>query len=76
MDMAKYIEYLKGIKGYKQQIVHIEEIPAKKARYGKLKKDLPECLQNYLDSKQIKLYSHQSEAINKIREGKNVVIVT
>ena len=74
--MAKYIEYLKGIKGYKQQIVHIEEIPEQEARYGKLEKTLPGCLQGYLDRKQISLYSHQAEAINTIRQGKNVVIVT
>ncbi len=76
MDMEKYIDYLKGIKGYKQQIVHIEEIPAQEARYGELEKPLPICLQSYLNHKQIRLYSHQAEAINKIRQGKNVVIVT
>ncbi len=76
MDVAKYIEYLKSIKGYKQQIVHVEEIPAQDAQYGKLEKPLPACLQSYLERKQIKLYSHQADAINKIRQGKNVVIVT
>jgi len=74
--MARYIEHLKGVKGYKQQIVHIEEIPAQDAQYGELKKPLPICMQSYLNRKQIKLYSHQAEAVNKIREGKNVVIVT
>jgi DEAD/DEAH box helicase domain-containing protein len=74
--MARYIEHLKGVKGYKQQIVHIEEIPAQDAQYGELKKPLPTCMQSYLNRKQIKLYSHQAEAVNKIREGKNVVIVT
>jgi DEAD/DEAH box helicase domain-containing protein len=76
MDMEKYIVYLQGLKGYKQQIVHIEEIPAQEARYAELEKSLPACLQSYLDRKLIKLYSHQTEAVNKIRQGKNVVIVT
>ncbi len=74
--MSKYILYLKGLKGYKGQIVHIEEISAQEAHFGILEKPLSECLQNYLDRKDIKLYSHQAEAINKIRQGKNVVIVT
>lgn len=76
MDMEKYILYLKGLKGYKQQIVHIEEIPAKDAHFGELEKPLPSCLQDYLARKGIKLYSHQADAINRIRRGKNVVIVT
>lgn len=74
--MAKYIAYVKGLKGYKQQIVHVEEIPAQEARYGQLEKPLPDCLQCYLEQKEIILYSHQAEAINKIRCGKNIVIVT
>ena len=74
--MEKYIRFLKGVKGYKDQIVHVEEIPAREASYGELEKPLPKCLQTYLDRKAIKLYSHQASAINKARQGKNVVIVT
>lgn len=74
--MSKYILYLKGLKGYKGQIVHIEEISAQEAHFGILEKPLSECLQAYLDRKGIRLYSHQAEAINKIRQGRNVVIVT
>ena len=76
MEMEKYIRYLKNVKGYKQQIVHVEEIPAKEACYGELDKPLPKCIQDYLNRKKIKLYSHQACAINKARQGKNVVIVT
>jgi DEAD/DEAH box helicase domain-containing protein len=76
MDMEKYIRFLKGVKGYKQQIVHVEEISAREACYGKLDNPLPNCIQAYLNRKEIKLYSHQACAINKARQGKNVVIVT
>src|SRR5665647_392606 len=76
MEMEKYIHYLKNVKGYKQQIVHVEEIPAREACYGELDKPLPKCIQDYLSRKEIKLYSHQACAINKSRQGKNVVIVT
>jgi DEAD/DEAH box helicase domain-containing protein len=76
MEMEKYIRFLKSVKGYKQQIVHIEELPARDACYGQLEKPLPKCIQDYMDRKEIKLYSHQACAINKVRQGKNVVIVT
>ncbi|XES78109.1 MAG: DEAD/DEAH box helicase [Candidatus Bathyarchaeia archaeon] len=76
MDIGKYIRHLESLKGYKQQIVHIEEIPAREAAYGDLDKPLPKCLQDYLQQAGIRLYSHQACAINQIRQGKNVVITT
>jgi DEAD/DEAH box helicase domain-containing protein len=76
MDIGKYIRHLESLKGYKQQIVHIEEIPAREAAYGNLDKPLPKCLQDYLQQAGIRLYSHQACAINQIRQGKNVVITT
>ncbi len=76
MDGAKYIRYLKGLNGYKQQIVHVEEIPAREAVYGELDKPLPKALADYLERKKIRLYTHQAQAINQIRQGKNVVVVT
>ncbi len=36
----------------------------------------PANIQNCLKNREIKLYSHQAEAINKARAGKNVIIVT
>ncbi|MCW4000611.1 MAG: DEAD/DEAH box helicase [Candidatus Bathyarchaeota archaeon] len=57
-------------------IAHIQEIPAQDACYGELEKPLPENISAYLQSKGIKFYSHQAEAINKARQGKNVIIGT
>jgi DEAD/DEAH box helicase domain-containing protein len=76
VNAEKYIQYLKGLSGYKQQIVHIEELPAREACYGELEKPLPKPLQEYLERKNIRLYAHQAAAINHVRQGKNVVIVT
>jgi DEAD/DEAH box helicase domain-containing protein len=64
------------MQSYKKQIVHTEEIPAQEACFGELEKPLPENIQSCLLNRKIKLYSHQAEAINKARQGKNVVIVT
>ena len=61
---------------YKKQIVHIEKIPAQEANFGELEKPLPQNIQTCLLNRKIKFYSHQAEAINKARQGKNVVIAT
>ncbi len=71
-----FIQSIKRMQGYKKQIVHVEEISPQEACFGKLEKSLPENIQNCLMSREIHLYSHQAEAINKVRAGKNVVIVT
>lgn len=70
------IDKLKKEKWYKKQIVHVEKIPAREPSYGDLDKPLPKEIQKYLESKGIRLYTHQVDAINKIRSGKNVIITT
>ena len=57
-------------------IVHTQEIPAQDPCFGELEKALPENISTYLQNKKIKFYSHQAEAINKARQGKNVIITT
>ncbi|MDR0493121.1 MAG: DEAD/DEAH box helicase [Nitrososphaerota archaeon] len=51
-------------------------MPAHIASFGELEKPLPENLQRVLLYRKIQLYSHQAQAINEARSGKNVVIVT
>jgi DEAD/DEAH box helicase domain-containing protein len=74
--IEQFIKDIKKRESYRKQIVHLEKIPAQEAVYGQLDKPLPEVIQNFLVNDRIQLYSHQAEAINKIRDGKNVVIVT
>ncbi len=74
--IEQFIQSIKRMSSYKKQIVHIEKIPSQEAIFGELEKPLPEKIQNFLNTKKIQLYSHQAEAINRIRQGKNVVIVT
>ncbi|MCK5403160.1 DEAD/DEAH box helicase, partial [Candidatus Bathyarchaeota archaeon] len=74
--LEDFIHYIRSLKSYKGQIEHIEIIPPKQARYGELDTSLPDTIQNYLDRHKIRLFSHQASAINAIREGKNVIIVT
>ena len=57
-------------------IVHTQEISAQNACYGELDEALPDNISTFLQNKDIKFYSHQAEAINKARQGKNVIIAT
>jgi len=74
--IERLIERLKQEGWYSGQIVAIHELPAKEPEYAGLKEPLPEPLRRYLDSRGIKLYTHQVEAIERIRAGENVVIAT
>jgi DEAD/DEAH box helicase domain-containing protein len=74
--IEQFIQDLKKMSSYKKQIEHIEKIPSQEPTFGKLEKPLPENIQDCLIGREIRLYSHQAEAINKVRQGKNVVIVT
>jgi DEAD/DEAH box helicase domain-containing protein len=61
---------------YRNRVVHTEITPPAESRYGLLKTPLSPSLESYLDNKRIRLYSHQCEAIDSIRDGKNVIITT
>lgn len=77
MDTEYFLNSLKSHHTYDGQIVHIEHIQPRKASYAGLDKPLTGALQNCLDEHGLtSLYSHQAEAINKAREGKNVVVAT
>ena len=76
VDFEELINYIKAQDFYKNQILHIQDIPKKEAVYGKLKKPLRKRLQRWLDNNNVRLWRHQAEAINAIQEGKNTVVVT
>lgn len=75
-QMEPFIDELTKTEGYINQIAHVEILSKKEGEFGILKKPLPRELQNYLDKKNIKLYRHQTDLINLVREGENVVIST
>ena len=61
---------------YRSRTVYTEITGPVPPRYGALNAPLDETLESYLDQHRIRLYSHQCEAINRIRTGKNVIITT
>jgi len=76
LDFEDFLNYIKSQDYYAGQIVHVEDIPELKARYDNLEKPLRKRLERWLDNNDIKIWRHQAEAINLIRQGKNTVIVT
>ena len=74
--IEEFIKSIKRMQSYKKQIVHIEKLPAQEASFGELEKPLPKNLETCILNRNIKLYSHQAQAINIARQGKNVVIAT
>jgi DEAD/DEAH box helicase domain-containing protein len=61
---------------YENQIIHVEKIPKSPPVYGKLTHDLHPKIEEWLKFNQFELYSHQTDAINTVFDGNNVVIVT
>ncbi len=77
MDTGSFAAYLQTLPFYKDQLVHIEPIPFRRAKYGELDKPLPPSLQDRLDAIGIsRLFSHQAQVINAARAGQNIVVAT
>jgi DEAD/DEAH box helicase domain-containing protein len=75
MSIFNFIESLRNYRSFSLQIMEHKYIPPVKARYMKLV--LSDKLKDVLKSRGIALfYSHQVEAINLIRQGENVVVMT
>lgn len=75
MDVPELINRLKASRRYEGQIAHIEEISAREPAYSPL--ELKPLISYALAGKGIEqLYTHQAEAIKKVREGQNIVLST
>src|SRR5690606_2662931 len=75
MDISLFLDQIQASSRYENQIVHNEKIPAREALYAPL--ELKPQVKAALSGIGIEnLYTHQVEAIEKIREGKNVVLCT
>ena len=77
MRISEFIHHLQRLKPYRDQIAHVEHIPPRSARYGRLDKPLPRVLQKALKEAGIeRFYTHQAQAINAARAGGHVVVAT
>jgi DEAD/DEAH box helicase domain-containing protein len=77
LDTTGFIHYLTTQPGYTDQIVHIENIAPRKAVYAELENPLAKSLEKCLDDNGLlPLYTHQAQAVNIARQGRNVMIAT
>lgn len=77
MNAEQWLQQLKQHRFYENQIVHVEQLPRRQARYGRLRKPLPRPLERALKQNGIaRFYSHQAEAINAVRRGEHVIVAT
>jgi len=77
VTITDFLERIQLDRDYQGQIRHIETIPAREAAYGELARPIPGVLRTALAGAGIeRLYSHQVDAIEGIRDGRNVVVVT
>ena len=77
MDAENFIERVARQPFFRHQVVHVEALPERPAVYGDLADGIHPTVQRALDEQGIgRLYSHQADAIEKVRAGRNVVIVT
>jgi DEAD/DEAH box helicase domain-containing protein len=71
------LKHLQSTDWYDGQIAHIEEIPARDARFTKLEPVPPGGVTEVLRADGIEqFYTHQAEAIAQARAGRDVVVVT
>lgn len=77
MTITEFLKKLTLDRDYDGQIAHVETVPAREAVYGVLAEPIPGVLAEALAKTGVeRLYSHQVDAIEAIRAGENVVIVT
>lgn len=75
LEISRLLEDIRTSRQYENQIVHIEKIPEREALYGLIELKVP--IKRALAKQGIeKLYSHQTEAIEKIRKGEDLVLST
>ncbi len=70
------LEYFNNNKWYRDRIEHVEEIPPRRAKYSSKDPKLPDQLADYLKARNIKLYTHQYETLESVRNNENVTITT
>jgi len=74
--IEKFESYFPSKLGYKAKIVYTHTTPPRDAQYGTIKTPLPQPLQTYLDQNGIRLYTHQCEALELVRQKENIILTT
>jgi len=77
MDAQQFIRDITAERAYRDQVVHVRAIEPRQAAYAEPAAGIDESLRSLLRRRNIhRLYTHQASAIDAIRSGRDVVIVT
>ena len=76
MSVETVVRTLRVDPAFRTKVEHIEVLPAREPVYGQLIRRVSPSVEAYLRHYEIELYRHQTDAINALRAGKNVVIAT
>ncbi|MBN1658527.1 MAG: DEAD/DEAH box helicase, partial [Anaerolineae bacterium] len=77
MDTSAFLKQIDRLPGYQGQVVHVERLPARRARYDSLDRPLPPPLATALRHAGVdRFYHHQAVAINAARRGEHVILST
>ena len=77
MEVREFLRDLRSDKKYRDQLVHVQTIEPREAKYAEPRAEIPEVLRSLLRRQNIhRLYTHQAAAIDAIAGGKDAVIVT
>ncbi len=76
MAIADFLNELADNPLYRQRVVHTQTTPSDPPRFGRLDSGLPDQLSGYLSGNDIRLYTHQCDAINACAAGSNIIITT
>ncbi len=77
MDTHAFLTHVRKQDWYADQIVHLEDVGARPARHRGLSPTLPQELQAQLEDLGLfPLYTHQTQAIEALRQGGNVAVAT
>lgn len=77
MSIQRFIRGLTTERDYAGQLVHVETLPEREAVVKETERPLPEAIRTALDASGIgELYVHQALAVDAVRRGEHVVVVT
>ena len=77
MDVSTFTDHLQSFPDYGDQIVHREVIPARPPVYKTMSAPLNPVLEELLNGFGVTaLYAHQVEALEELREGRNIIVAT
>jgi len=77
VDVEGFLREIRGAADYGRQIVYVHETPRREACFAEPARPLAAGVRRMLATRGIgRLYTHQALALDHVREGRNIVVVT